>query len=35
MIWRGVTFETLQSVFHEWMWQLIWVIEINGEYYFE
>jgi hypothetical protein len=34
-IWRGVTFDTLQSAFQEWMQRLSWVTETNGEYYFE
>jgi hypothetical protein len=32
---RGVTFDRLQSMFQEWMQRLNWVIENNGEYYFE
>jgi hypothetical protein len=32
---RGVTFDTLQSVFQEWMQRLNWVIENNDESYFE
>jgi hypothetical protein len=34
-IWQDVTFDTLQSVFQEWIQQLNWVTENNGEYYFE
>jgi hypothetical protein len=33
-MWRGVTSKILQSVFQEWMRQLIWVIDNNKEYYF-
>jgi hypothetical protein len=32
---RGLTFDTLRSVFQEWMQRLNWVIENIGEYYFE
>jgi hypothetical protein len=32
---RGVALDTLQSVLQEWMHKLNWVIENNGEYYFE
>jgi hypothetical protein len=35
IIWEGVTFDTLQSVFQEWIQRLNWVMENNGEYYFE
>jgi histone-lysine N-methyltransferase SETMAR len=34
-IWRGVTFDRLQFVFQEWVQRLNWVMENNGEYYFE
>jgi hypothetical protein len=34
-IWRGITFETPQSVAKEWMRRLIWGINDNGEYHFE
>jgi hypothetical protein len=35
IIWRSVTFYTLQSVFQEWKPRLTWVIKNNGESYFE
>jgi hypothetical protein len=34
-ICQGVTSDTVQSVFQEWMQRLNWVIEDNGEYYFK
>jgi hypothetical protein len=34
-IWNGATFEDVQSVFLEWKIRLNWVIENDGEYYFE
>jgi hypothetical protein len=34
-IWRGVTSDTVQSVFQEWMQRLNWVIKNNGECCFE
>jgi hypothetical protein len=34
-IWNTLTFETLESVFREWMSRLSWVIDNNSEYYFE
>jgi hypothetical protein len=34
-IWRGITFDTPQSVFQDWMQRLHQVIENNSEYYFE
>jgi hypothetical protein len=34
-IWWRVTFDTLHSVFQEWMQWLNWIIKNNGEYYFE
>jgi hypothetical protein len=32
---RDVTFDTLQSVFQKWTPRLSWVIENNGNHYFE
>jgi hypothetical protein len=34
-LFRGVTFEELQSVFYNWKRRLEWVIENNGEYFTE
>jgi hypothetical protein len=34
-IWRGVTFDMLQSVFQEWIQRLNRVIKNHGEYSFE
>jgi hypothetical protein len=34
-IWRGAIFDTLQSVLQEWVQRFNWVIENNGEHYFE
>jgi hypothetical protein len=32
-VWGSVSEDVLQSVFHEWMEQLEWVREHEGEYY--
>jgi hypothetical protein len=32
MAWNGLTFDEVQSVFHNWMNRLRWVIENGGEY---
>jgi hypothetical protein len=32
MAWNDLTFDELQSVFHNWMNRLRWVIENEGEY---
>jgi hypothetical protein len=32
MAWNDLTFDEVQSVFHNWMNQLRWVIESEGEY---
>jgi hypothetical protein len=34
-IWNDLTFEDVQSVFHEWQLRLNWVIQNSGEYYCE
>jgi hypothetical protein len=33
LIWNGVTFEQLQSVFLNWIERLEWVISNGGDYY--
>jgi hypothetical protein len=33
LIWNGVTFEQLQTVFLNWMEHLEWVISNGGDYY--
>jgi hypothetical protein len=32
MAWNDLTFDEVQSVFHNWMNRLRWVIENGGEY---
>jgi hypothetical protein len=32
MAWNNLTFNEVQSVFHNWMNRLKWVIENRGEY---
>jgi hypothetical protein len=32
MAWNDVAFDEVQSVFHNWMNRLRWVIENGGEY---
>jgi hypothetical protein len=32
MVWNDLTFDEVQSVFHNWMNRLSWVIENRGEY---
>jgi hypothetical protein len=32
MAWNGLIFDGIQSIFHNWMNQLRWVIENGGEY---
>jgi hypothetical protein len=32
MAWNYLTFDEVQSVFHNWMNRLRWVIENGGEY---
>jgi hypothetical protein len=34
-VWDGLTFNEVQSVFHNWMKRLAWVIENGGEYIIE
>jgi hypothetical protein len=34
-LFGSVTFEEPQSVFHNWIWRLRWVIENRGEYFDE
>jgi hypothetical protein len=35
MAWNHLTFDGVQSVFHNWMNWLKWVIENGGEYIIE
>jgi hypothetical protein len=35
MAWNALTLDEVQSVFHDWMNRLRWVIENGGEYIIE